>query len=408
MADPGPHPPLLLAQLPAALARFLDAHGDLRLLAADRGPNPGDVVRWATPAFKAEPVARADAVSMIVLFPTYARRLPGGRRWRATVAGMVSRPLPERSRRRVLAVAVLKRLLDLDAGDLNTDVFRRRAEAFLFQRLAGRRVEIEVAGQTVAASRSDRTGHFQAHIDLDDELVAAAADTLACVARLRPAVDDPPEVTGGHQAQGVIHMVEPAGLSVISDIDDTVKITNVADRRELLRNTLLREFAAVPGMAHVYRHWQDTGTAFHYVSASPWQLSPCLAQFITAAGLPAGSMHLKLFRLQDSTPLGRLPSRKRSKRRVIEQIMADFPGRRFQLVGDSGERDPEVYADVARRRPDQVSGIAIRRVASKIRQRKRGERFEQVARRLPAGLLHVFNEPAELAAVAPVLARNAP
>ena len=316
------------------------------------------------------------------------------------MAGMVSRPLPERSRRRALAEAVLKRLLDLDAGDLDTEVFRRRAEAFLFQRLAGRRVEIDVAGHTVATGRSDRTGHFQTQIDLDDEVIAAAEGALPCVARLRPAAGDPPEAVGAHLVQGSIHVVESAGLSVISDIDDTVKITNVADRRELLRNTLLREFAAVPGMAAVYRRWQDAGTAFHYVSASPWQLSPCLARFITAAGLPAGSMHLKLFRLQDSTPLGRLPSRKRSKRRVIEQIMADFPDRRFLLVGDSGERDPEVYAAVARQRPDQVTGIAIRRVASKIRPRKRGERFDDLARRLPAGMLHVFSEPDELAALA--------
>lgn len=398
MPDPGPHAPLLLAQLAAALARFLDAHGDLRCLAAAGGLNPWEVVRWANPAFKAAPVARADTVSMIVLFPTYARRLPGSRRWRATVAGMVSRPLPERSRRRVLAVAVLKRLLDLDAGDLDSDVFRRRAEAFLFRRLSGRRVEIDVAGRTVAMGRSDRTGHFQVQIDLDDEVVAAGP--LPCVARLRPAAGDPLGALGTHLVEGSIHVVEPAGLSVISDIDDTVKITNVADRRELLRNTLLREFAAVPGMAAVYRRWQDAGTAFHYVSASPWQLSPCLTEFITAAGLPAGSMHLKLFRLQDSTPLGRLPSRKRSKRRVIEQIMTDFPDRRFLLIGDSGERDPEVYAAIASQRPGQVAGIAIRRVASKIRPRKRGERFEELARRLPAGMLHVFSDPDELAAAA--------
>lgn len=341
---------------------------------------------------------------MIVLFPTYARRLPGSRGWRATVAGMVSRPLPERSRRRVLAVALLKRLLDLDDGDLDTDVFRRRAEAFLFQRLAGRRVAIDVAGRTVAGGRSDRTGHFQAQIDLDEEVIAAAAGPLTCVARLAPAAGDPPEAVGGHVVEGSIHVVEPAGLSVISDIDDTVKITNVADRRELLRNTLLREFAAVPGIPAVYRRWQEAGTAFHYVSASPWQLSPCLCGFIAAAGLPAGSMHLKLFRLQDSTPLGRLPSRKRSKRRVIEQIMADFPERRFLLVGDSGERDPEMYAAVARRRREQVAGIAIRRVASKIRPRKRHERFAELARRLPTGLLHLFNDPDELAAVAAVTA----
>ena len=56
---------------------------------------------------------------MIVLFPTYARRL-ADTGWRATVAGMVTRPLPARSHRRSLAVAVLKRLLELDDADLDT------------------------------------------------------------------------------------------------------------------------------------------------------------------------------------------------------------------------------------------------------------------------------------------------
>ena len=339
---------------------------------------------------------------MIVLFPTYGRRLPGTSRWQATVAGMVSRPLPERSRRRVLAVKVLKRLLDLDEDEIESAVFRRRAESFFFERVAGREVEITLAGRSVAAGRTDKIGHFHARIELEaaDETIpavpfAAAVRTPDGDTDSLPAADDSRRPLA---ATGSIHLVPAAGLSVISDIDDTVKVTNVANRRELLRNTLLREFAAVPGMAAVYRHWQAEGTAFHYVSASPWQLSRCLCGFLEEAGLPAGSMHLKLFRLKDSTPLGRLPSRKRSKRRVIEQIMADFPGRRFLLVGDSGERDPEVYAAVARRRPAQVAGIAIRLVESKAPLRKQRERLDRLACRLPAVPLQVFTEAEELAA----------
>ena len=198
-----------------------------------------------------------------------------------------------------------------------------------------------------------------------------------------------------------VQMIDEEGLSVVSDIDDTVKVTNVADRRELLANTLLREFSAVPGMAEIYRHWQESGTAFHYVSASPWQLASCLGGFLRDAGLPAGSMHLKLFRLKDSTPLGRLPSRKRSKRRIIEHIVADFPQRKFLLVGDSGERDPEVYAEVARRHPDRVLGIAIRHVEGKLSRDKLQSRLDRLARRVPSGRWHVFTDPAELAALVP-------
>ena len=335
---------------------------------------------------------------MLVVFPTYARRLADSGGWRATVAGMVTRPLPARSHRRTLAVAVLKRLLELDEADLDTDVFRRRAEAFLFQRVAGARVRVGLGDAVFDAGVSDRAGHFQAVIDLPADLVDRAAAggpgrrRLACRAELHEAdaADD------GPRASGTVELVEPEGLSVISDIDDTVKVTNVADRKELLRNTLLREFAAVPGIAPIYRRWERLGTAFHYVSASPWQLSNCLCGFLETAGLPAGSLHLKLFRLKDSTPLGRLPSRKRSKRRAIEQVMADFPGRRFLLVGDSGERDPDVYAEVARRRPEQVTGIAIRRVEGRLPPRRQRSWLDRIARRLPEGFLTVFDEPGEL------------
>lgn len=338
---------------------------------------------------------------MIVPFPTYARRVPGTGRWRASVAGMVTRPLPERSRRRGLAVRVLKKLLDLDESQLDSAVFRRRADAFFFQRVAGEPVRVDVAGRIVDAGQTDRSGHFQAVFEFDEEFLAAVAGPAGPPGRRLPwtAVTAEGEWSAPVHAAAVgeIHAVEPAGSSVISDIDDTVKVTNVANRRELLRNTLLREFTAVPGMAGLYRGWERTGTAFHYVSASPWQLSRCLGGFLVTAGLPAGSMHLKHFRLKDSTPLGRLPSRKRSKRRVIEQIMADFPGRRFVLVGDSGERDPEVYAAVAKRRPHQVAGIVIRLVESRSSSGAVRARLGRLAARLPAGSLTTFTEPDELA-----------
>lgn len=351
---------------------------------------------------------------MIVFFPTYAWRLPGEQRWRATVAGMISRPLPAKSHRRSLAVGVIKRLLDLDESQLQSDVFQRRADAFLFQRVAGARVVITLGGRRIDAGQSDRVGHFQRSIDLDESDIDALAD------RTRPAADGvdgrwlsyeaAPAADEERMEQlpaasvsspGFIQLIEDEGMSVISDIDDTVKVTNVANRRELLANTLLREFHAVPGMAQVYQRWRESGTAFHYVSASPWQLATCLTGFLRGAGLPPGSMHLKLFRLKDSTPLGRLPSRKRSKRRTIENIMADFPRRRFLLVGDSGERDPEVYAEVARRHPDRVAGVAIRQVEGKASREKVRSRLDRLARRLPRNRLHIFGDAAELAAFTP-------
>ena len=46
----------------------------------------------------------------------------------------------------------------------------------------------------------------------------------------------------------------------------------------------------------------------------------------------------------------------------ISRIIGHFPERRFVLVGDSGEHDPEVYRDVRDRFPDQIEAIWIRDV----------------------------------------------
>ena len=69
-----------------------------------------------------------------------------------------------------------------------------------------------------------------------------------------------------------IYVLASHGISVISDIDDTIKVSNVVSRRALLRHTFCHSFQPVHGMSEVYRKWSEQHCQFHYVSASPWQL----------------------------------------------------------------------------------------------------------------------------------------
>jgi phosphatidate phosphatase APP1 len=57
----------------------------------------------------------------------------------------------------------------------------------------------------------------------------------------------------------------------------------------------------------------------------------------------------------------------------IEKLLIAFPGRRFLLFGDSGQRDPEVYGHIARQFPHQVLGVFIREVEES----PAAERYEQ-------------------------------
>jgi phosphatidate phosphatase APP1 len=115
-------------------------------------------------------------------------------------------------------------------------------------------------------------------------------------------------------------------------------------------------------MAGLYQRWAADGAAFHYVSSSPWQLYEPLAQFARDAGFPEGVFHMKKVRLKDRSILRLFDDPFDTKPPVIRELLERYPHRRFILVGDSGEKDPEVYGAIARQFPEQVMAIYIRDV----------------------------------------------
>src|SRR5262249_24774087 len=132
---------------------------------------------------------------------------------------------------------------------------------------------------------------------------------------------------------GQISLVSSTGATVISDIDDTIKITNVRDRAATLRNTFLEPFPPVPGMVELYQNWARQGSVnFFYVSASPWQLFLPLRDFIRSNGFPAGAFYLKQVRWKDESLFNLFESPLKYKPQVIEPLMEKFRDRRFILV----------------------------------------------------------------------------
>ncbi|CAF3409392.1 unnamed protein product, partial [Rotaria sp. Silwood2] len=69
-----------------------------------------------------------------------------------------------------------------------------------------------------------------------------------------------------------IYILASQGVSVISDIDDTIKISKVLCIPSLLKHRFYDDFKPVNGMNELYQKWHQQKCQFHYVSASPWQL----------------------------------------------------------------------------------------------------------------------------------------
>ncbi len=138
-----------------------------------------------------------------------------------------------------------------------------------------------------------------------------------------------------------------------------------------------------------------TGAPIHYVSSSPWHLAEPLLEFFTAKGLPLSSITLKHFRLKDLTALNILLPGRETKPPEIEAILTRYPGRRFILIGDSGEDDPEVYAEALRRHPKQIARIYIRNVTSGKRD---DQRFVEAFAGIEPAQWVLFDDPGEIEA----------
>lgn len=333
------------------------------------------------------PPSNVKSDERVVFFPTYGRYDADSKTWTFQVHGHIFEP--ENSSTKRMAFIAIIRAADIDNGADESDFLDERVMPFLVDNERGKVVAVGLAGGSYAVGRSEANGHFSktfsmSAIDLDVKGTDGGELKFAAVLKKR----DKRRFTGR------VQLISPEGLSVISDIDDTIKRSEVTDKSELIKNTFVREFQAVDGMPELYESLHDSGAVFHYVSGSPWQLYEPLKKFFAKAGFPAGTFHLKNFRLKDSSALTLLKSQKKNKLAAIQPMLKAFPKRRFLLLGDSGEQDPEIYGQLAREH-EQIVGIFIRNASD---ENAHDKRFEDAFVDVPRDRWTVFDEPSEIEA----------
>ena len=295
------------------------------------------------------------------VFPAIGRR--DGALWSVRVHAWVYEPEYD-SPGRTATIEALRKALDLPEDAGSTDIFRTRARAFLVDNESSKSLLVRIGGQEYELASTGFDGH--SHTDLKVPAEGLVPDAAGIVA-----IDVIPRKNDLRYFSGVAVLLADTGTSVVSDIDDTVKISEVRDKKKLLAHTFLQEFEPVPGMADAYRRWAQAGAAFHYVSASPWQLFDPIDGFFRREKFPQGSLHLKQFRWKDSSFLSLFQDPVSYKQPILAGLLSQFPRRRFVLVGDSGEQDPEVYGAIYREFPTQVTAIHIRDVTGEDREAAR-------------------------------------
>ncbi len=334
-----------------------------------------------------------DANETVMCFPSFGHLAEDDRTWKVHIRGAVFEPRKLTLRKKLL-LRLLRQFMRAPAEALESPIFQERIRVFVAAAERGKKIAVRVGPQIhPLPGKSRRNGHFAGTLHLDADEVRRLREE----GHIRGdwlyfdvVTSDGDERT----MSGSVQLIAPTGVSVISDIDDTIKHSDVTSRRALLNKTFLQEFQWIEGMARLYQQWANCGATFHYVSSSPWQLYDCLSELCDKEGFPHGTFHLRtFFRLRDHMLRSMFVLRRRGKGTVIRSILETFPRRRFVLVGDSGEIDPEIYAAAKRRYPNQVAAIFIRDLPHCP---ITDERRQKLLRRTSHELWKAFADPQEL------------
>lgn len=324
----------------------------------------------------------------LIFLPSYALRNDAGADWQIWIHAWVFEPESD-SVKRKLFIDVAKKDIGLGRDDVRSKQFETMMRFLLVDQEQSQKIGVVIGGKQFYLGKTDRIGHVESTITVPDSDVkktiinTGGARYITFYART---TTKPQRFINGRA-----RILEKSGVMVVSDIDDTVKITGVGNQKQMIENSLCRPFRAVSGMAGLYRALAQHGAVFQYVSASPWQMYPHLSEFLSRAGFPDGLFQLRYVGLKSVS--GLFASSESVKKPYILRLMKEFPAYQFILIGDSGEKDPELYGECARNYPAQVIGIVIRNITDESRE---DERMAKAFSGIQPGLWHLVKKPGDL------------
>jgi phosphatidate phosphatase APP1 len=248
----------------------------------------------------------------------------------------------------------------------------------------GARIQLELGGSTVETI-TDAEGYYDVWIHPER---IGAEEWLRGSARLLSAGRAEGQTGGAGALERPLAHSDVAALiprspslGVISDIDDTVLVSDAAHllrsaQRLLTGNAQTR--LPFPGVADFYHALQRGYTApgfassthaatlnpIFYVSSSPWNLYDLLTDFFALNNVPAGPLFLRDFGLRANPGAAGHHGHKLA---AIDEILGLYPALPFVLIGDSGQQDPEIYTEAVRRHGDRIRAIYIRDVGDEAR-----------------------------------------
>ncbi|UZO81064.1 DUF2183 domain-containing protein [Aquimarina sp. ERC-38] len=230
-------------------------------------------------------------------------------------------------------------------------------------------LEIKLSNGTSFETTTDKEGYFKIDEVLQEPyLLTDQDDWLPYTVSFKNTTDH--KIIDHNIFKGKMLLPERnASYGIISDIDDTILHTGVASvfKWRLVANTFFKNFdrrMPLEGTSEFYKKLHsgkkgDVLNPIFYVSNSPWNLHDYLAAFLSKNQFPEGPILLRDFRNPfEAKPKKQLPH----KEAEISTILESYPELKFILIGDSGEKDADIYIKTAKKFPGRILAIYVRNV----------------------------------------------
>lgn len=165
---------------------------------------------------------------------------------------------------------------------------------------------------------------------------------------------------GSDLGNATAYLVPPTGFTIISDIDDILRVTKIYQPKEGLLNSFARPFTQWMNMPDIYANWSRSipNAHFHYLTTTPEQATRNYMDFIYKT-YPGGSFDTRPLNFSD------VEATLSIRKFLLEKIFDTFPTRKFILVADTSNSDVmKAYPELATSRPDQVQCIFLRNTSA--------------------------------------------
>ena len=162
----------------------------------------------------------------------------------------------------------------------------------------------------------------------------------------------------------ILHSDQQNEFGIISDVDDTIiksQAMNLIKKLQILITKNAKSRVAFEGVEKLYRGLAAKNrNPLFFISGSSYNLYDMLVKFCEYQNIPDAPFILRDLGL-DARQWLKMGTMK-YKKQHIHHLLDFYDQLPFIFIGDSGQKDPEIYLDVYEKNPDRVKAIYIRHV----------------------------------------------